>query len=68
MTNTPAPPSADAEVTFHHPAFGHMPGYYVGRCGHRVAGSEWRAGFRVCERCDPADHPDPVPASWAVPE
>lgn len=28
-----------------------MPGYVVGKCGHRVAGSEWRAGFRNCERC-----------------
>lgn len=28
-----------------------QPGYVVGRCGHRVAGSEWRAGFRTCERC-----------------
>lgn len=28
-----------------------QPGYVVGRCGHRVAGSEWRSGFRVCERC-----------------
>lgn len=27
------------------------PGYLTGRCGHAVAGSEWRAGFRVCERC-----------------
>lgn len=28
-----------------------MPGYVVATCGHRVAGSEWRAGFRTCERC-----------------
>jgi len=28
-----------------------QPGYVVGKCGHRVAASEWRAGFRVCERC-----------------
>jgi hypothetical protein len=26
-------------------------GFVVGHCGHRVAGSEWRAGFRNCERC-----------------
>ena len=26
-------------------------GYVVGACGHRVAGSEWMAGFRNCERC-----------------
>lgn len=37
--------------TFVHPTLGEMPGYIAGRCGHRVAGSEWRAGFRVCERC-----------------
>lgn len=28
-----------------------QPGYVVGRCGHRLAASEWRAGFRTCERC-----------------
>ncbi|MEU8362360.1 hypothetical protein AB0C27_40710 [Nonomuraea sp. NPDC048882] len=28
-----------------------QPGYVVGECEHRVAVSEWRAGFRVCERC-----------------
>lgn len=28
-----------------------QPGYVVGKCGHRVAASEWRAGYRVCERC-----------------
>ncbi len=27
----------------------------VGWCGHRVAESEWRAGFRVCERDDEDD-------------
>ena len=26
-------------------------GYVVGACTHRVAGSEWMAGFRNCERC-----------------
>lgn len=36
---------------FVHPELGPMPGYFVGRCGHRVAQQEWRAGFRVCERC-----------------
>jgi hypothetical protein len=36
-----------------------MPGYRVGRCGHRVAASEWRAGFRTCERCpDESDDTD----------
>jgi hypothetical protein len=39
-------------------AEGPRPGYVVGRCGHAVAASEWRAGFRVCERC-PDIHPDP---------
>lgn len=33
------------------PGTGPTPGYVAGRCGHRVAESEWRAGFRVCERC-----------------
>lgn len=28
-----------------------QPGFVVGECGHRLAGSEWRAGFRTCERC-----------------
>lgn len=28
-----------------------IPGYVLGECGHRVAGQEWRAGFRNCERC-----------------
>jgi hypothetical protein len=27
------------------------PGYVTGKCGHAVAGSEWNAGFRNCERC-----------------
>lgn len=35
-----------------------QPGYRAGRCGHRVALTEWRAGFRVCERCEPIDCPD----------
>lgn len=26
-------------------------GFVTGQCGHAVAGSEWRAGFRNCERC-----------------
>lgn len=28
-----------------------LDGFVVGICGHRVAESEWRAGFRTCERC-----------------
>lgn len=27
------------------------PGYVIGKCGHWVARSEWRAGLRMCERC-----------------
>lgn len=30
---------------------GPVAGYVLGWCGHRVAESEWRAGFRACERC-----------------
>jgi hypothetical protein len=26
-------------------------GFVTGLCGHAVAGSEWAAGFRTCERC-----------------
>lgn len=29
-------------------------GYVAGECGHAMALSEWRAGFRACERCIPA--------------
>jgi hypothetical protein len=49
---------------------GPRPGYVVGQCGHAVAGSEWAAGFRTCERC-PADtqaedpHADCNPAARA---
>ena len=32
-----------------------LAGYVAGWCGHRVAVSEWRAGFRVCERCPTPD-------------
>ncbi|MER7002251.1 hypothetical protein ABT297_04270 [Dactylosporangium sp. NPDC000555] len=62
------------------PGTGPVPGYIAGRCGHRVVESEWRAGFRVCERCpDPgktdctilksAAYPDGeahCPAGWTV--
>jgi hypothetical protein len=27
------------------------PGMLVAVCGHGIAPSEWRAGFRLCERC-----------------
>jgi hypothetical protein len=30
---------------------GGMAGFVVAVCGHRIAASEWRAGFRNCERC-----------------
>ena len=30
---------------------GGMTGFVTGECGHRLAASEWRAGFRNCERC-----------------
>lgn len=33
-----------------HP-FPGRPGYITGDCQHAVAGSEWRAGIRKCERC-----------------
>lgn len=46
-------PAAEEGVPFD-PGTGPIPGYYAGRCGHRVAIQEWRAGFRTCERC-----PDP---------
>jgi len=28
-----------------------LEGFVGGECGHRVASSEWRAGYRLCERC-----------------
>ena len=45
-----------AEYVFWEPAvagqpFPGRPGYLTGLCGHAVAGSEWRAGCRWCERC-----------------
>lgn len=33
------------------PGTGPMAGYVAGLCGHRVAESEWRAGYRTCEQC-----------------
>lgn len=38
-----------------------QPGFVVGVCKHRVAASEWRAGFRTCERC-PGDAQVTFPA------
>ncbi|WP_242892647.1 hypothetical protein [Actinomadura litoris] len=50
------------ENTLIYPAVGSdipgQPGYVVGECGHRVAASEWRSGFRTCERCG-SDWEDP---------
>jgi hypothetical protein len=37
-----------------------QPGYVVGKCEHRVAKSEWRAGFRTCERCPEPSHEVPA--------
>lgn len=34
-----------------------QPGYLVAQCRHRIAESEWRTGFRNCERC-PDDSPN----------
>lgn len=44
---------ANAGDPFHNPALPPelLVGFVVGECGHRVAGSEWRAGYRTCERC-----------------
>lgn len=44
MTTTAEYPNPGSEIPG-------QPGYVVGVCGHRVAGSEWQAGFRTCERC-----------------
>lgn len=41
------------------PGTGPVPGFVAGHCGHRVAESEWRAGFRTCERC-PCTEPGPT--------
>ncbi len=41
----------DAGQPFFNAETGPIPGYVVGECGHRVAQSEWDAGFRTCERC-----------------
>lgn len=36
-----------------HP-FPGRPGYITGLDGHAVAGSEWKVGYRICERCQMA--------------
>lgn len=38
-----------------------QPGFVVATCGHRVAASEWRAGFRTCERCPATEQATEVP-------
>jgi hypothetical protein len=47
--NAGEPFRVDEETPFGGP--GELPGYVVGECGHRVAKSEWEAGYRNCERC-----------------
>jgi hypothetical protein len=46
----------DGETAGH--PFPGRPGYVTGNCGHAVAGSEWAAGFRNCERCGETDDDD----------
>lgn len=43
-------PVAEGTVPFVS-ADGHRPGFVAGECGHAVAGSEWLAGMKTCERC-----------------
>jgi len=52
-TTNPAVTLAEPGTPFHHPDLPAemLEGFVVGTCGHRVAGSEWRAGMRTCERC-----------------
>lgn len=47
------------------PGTGVQEGYVAGVCGHRVAQSEWKAGFRHCERW-PGCTPDVTPVAAAV--
>lgn len=49
-------PHPDAGQPFVNPDLPDFLRGVVGFCGHRVAESEWGAGFRVCERCDPAEY------------
>jgi hypothetical protein len=39
------------------------PGFKVGHCGHAVAGSEWRAGYRNCEHCGESGTTPAAPVS-----
>ena len=68
LTRPPVPVPAVAATTLTaldapvYPAPGAVipdqPGYRVGECGHRVAGSEWAAGYRVCEHCPAGEWAD----------
>lgn len=49
-------PGDDVPIRFHHPDIGYRDGFVVAHCGHALAGSEWRAGFRVCEHCPGPAH------------
>jgi hypothetical protein len=62
--NTPEDQGDDVLQPGH--AIPDQPGYVVGTCGHRVAGSEWSAGYRTCERC-PADDGHSTPLAAAGP-
>jgi len=48
----------DSGKPFVHPDLPEGLSGVVGYCGHRVAESEWRAGFRTCERCPASDYPE----------
>jgi hypothetical protein len=50
---TPECDHPDGDTTGH--PFPGRAGYLTGRCRHAVALSEWRAGFRNCERCGEDD-------------
>lgn len=69
-TTTAAHPAAECtrHSCGHGPGtpFPGRPGYLTGFCGHAVAGTEWRAGFRTCERhTGPRDLPvTPAYPGW----
>lgn len=48
-------PADEVPIRFHHPDIGYRDGFVAANCGHALAFTEWRAGFRVCERCPTAD-------------
>jgi hypothetical protein len=49
LTRDPNPGSVPDSVAG--TPFPGRPSRVVGTCGHAVAGSEWAAGYRKCERC-----------------